>query len=82
MKKYFAAVIVFGLLAGGCQWPKPSPLTMQEQEAYMAKRQCEQEANEQTQDWPWNDNTMWHAYFIQCMNSLGISDATLLRVWY
>lgn len=82
MKSLLPIIIVLSLLGAGCQLPKPRPLTLQEQEAYMARQQCEQEASWQTPDWPWNDNPMWNAYFIQCMNSLGISDATLIHMWY
>ena len=60
----------------------PRPLTFEEQEAYMAKQQCEQEAtNMAGPSWGGN-NIYWTDYFVMCMKSLGVSNAALDRMWY
>ena len=60
----------------------PRPLTFEEQEAYMAKQQCEQEAtNMAGPSWGGN-NPYWTDYFVMCMKSLGISNAAIDRMWY
>lgn len=60
----------------------PRPLTFEEQEAYMAKQQCSQEATNMNPDWPGSDNPLWSDYFVMCMNSLGIDDTALRRLYF
>ena len=73
-----AALLMLSLTA--CAPPRP--LTFEEQEAYMAKQQCEQEAtNMAGPSWGGN-NIYWTDYFVMCMKSLGISNAALDRMWY
>ena len=60
----------------------PRPLTVEEQEAYMAKQQCAQEAtNMAGPSWGGN-NPYWDDCFTMCMNQLGIPDAVINRMWY
>lgn len=76
-------VSVFCLLLGGCALFKPPrPLTFEEQQAYMAKQQCMQEATNMNPEWPNSSNPYWTDYFVMCMNNLGVSDAALRRMWY
>lgn len=60
----------------------PRPLTFEEQEAYMAKQQCEQEATNMAGPSWGGSNPYWTDYFVMCMNRFGISDAALNRMWY
>ncbi|MBD5539187.1 MAG: hypothetical protein HDQ94_04230 [Desulfovibrio sp.] len=61
---------------------KPRPLTFEEQEAYMAKQQCEQEATSMAGSSWGGSNPYWTDYFVMCMNRFGISGAALDRMWY
>ncbi|MBD5607441.1 MAG: hypothetical protein HDQ93_01140 [Desulfovibrio sp.] len=60
---------------------KPRLLTIQEQDAYMARQQCVQEANNVNPAFqgPWNPQ--WYDYYAMCMNSLGIPDYVINRLW-
>lgn len=71
----FMAVFLYGC-------GKPRPLTFEEQEAYMARQQCAQEATNMNPEWPSSDNPFWDDYFVMCMHQLGISNAVLRRMWY
>lgn len=74
-----AALVLAGLLAA-CAPPRP--MTFEEQQAWMAKQQCIQEANDMN-DPPWNSgNPFWASYFVMCMNRFGIPDSVLDRMWY
>lgn len=68
------------LLISGCG--KPRALTFEEQQAWMAKQQCEQEATNMNPYFPGPDNPYWSDYFVMCMRSLGISNAALNRMWW
>ena len=68
------------LLLSACGPPRP--LTFEEQEAYMAKQQCEQEATNMAGPSWGGGNPYWTDYFVMCMRSLGISQAALNRMWY
>ena len=71
---------VTALLLSACGPPRP--LTFEEQEAYMAKQQCEQEATNMAGPSWGGGNPYWTDYFVMCMRSLGISQAALNRMWY
>ncbi len=75
-------VFLLCLFACGCTLKKPRPLTFEEQEAMMAKQQCEQEATSMNPEWPGSQNPYWNAYFVMCMHQFGISNAALQRMWY
>ena len=60
----------------------PRPLTFEEQEAYMAKQQCEQEATNMAGSSWGGSNPYWTDYFVMCMNQFGFSGAALDRMWY
>ncbi|MDE5878663.1 MAG: hypothetical protein K2G99_01335 [Desulfovibrio sp.] len=83
-RRMLAPVFLLGallaLLLTACGPPRP--LTFEEQEAYMAKQQCEQEANNIAGPSWGGGNVYWTDYFVMCMNRLGISDAALNRMWY
>lgn len=64
-----------------CACGKPQPLTLQEQDAYMAKQQCEQEATNMNPEFPGPENPDWASYFVMCMNQLGVSDTAISRMW-
>lgn len=72
------ALLAVALTACGA----PRPLTFEEQEAYMAKQQCEQEATNMAGPSWGGGNIYWTDYFVMCMHQLGISDAALNRMWY
>ncbi len=65
-----------------CACAPPRPLTFEEQEAYMAKQQCSQEATDMAGPSWGGQNLYWTDYFVMCMNRFGISDAALRRMWY
>lgn len=77
-----------GLLLGAlaalalCACAPPRSLTFEEQEAYMAKQQCSQEATDMAGPSWGGENPYWTDYFVMCMNRFGISDAALRRMWY
>lgn len=77
-----------GLLAGALlalaltACAPPRPLTFEEQEAYMAKQQCEQEATSMAGSSWGGSNPYWTDYFVMCMNRFGISGPALDRMWY
>lgn len=48
----------------------------------MIKQQCNQEATSMNPDFPGPDNPYWASYFVMCMNSFGISDTVLRRMWW
>lgn len=68
------------LLLAACG--KPRQLTFEEQQAYMAKQQCMQEATNMNPEWPNANNPAWYSYFVMCMNNFGISDEAINRMWY
>ncbi|MBD5557275.1 MAG: hypothetical protein HDQ92_01520 [Desulfovibrio sp.] len=72
------ALLALALTACG----PPRPLTFEEQEAYMAKQQCEQEATNMAGSSWGGSNPYWTDYFVMCMNRFGISGAALDRMWY
>ena len=73
-----AALLMLAL--SGCGQPRP--LTFEEQDYYMAKQQCGEEAtNMAGPSWGGN-NPYWDDYFTMCMNQLGIPDAVINRMWY
>ncbi len=74
------ALFCAALLLAGCGTPRP--LTMQEQDAWMLRQQCSQEATNVNPDFPGPDNPMWSSYFVMCMQSMGVSDAALERMWW
>lgn len=74
--------LLLGITTFALACQPPRPLTFEEQEAYMAKQQCIQEANSMNSEWPSSENPYWNAYFVMCMNKLGISDAAIRRMWY
>lgn len=65
-----------------CACAPPQPLTFEEQEAYMAKQQCSQEATDMAGPSWGGENPYWTDYFVMCMHRFGISDAALRRMWY
>lgn len=77
-----AMLMLMCSLLSACVLPKARPLTMQEQDAWMAREQCSQEASNVYPDWPCSDNPLWDDYFCECMQSLGISGAAISRMWY
>lgn len=80
MKKFILLAALSSLILCACV--KPRPLTFQEQQLYMIKQQCIQEANNMNPDFPGPDNPYWSSYFVMCMNSMGVSDAALNRMWW
>lgn len=79
---YLRYLAIITLLALICACKPPRPLTFEEQQVYMAKQQCSQEATNMNPEWPSSSNPYWDSYFTMCMNSMGISDATLEHMWY
>lgn len=79
--KLLGSLLLMALLCG-CVLSNPRPLTFEEQEAYMAKQQCAQEATQLNPDWPGSANPSWNSYFIMCMNSLGIPDSAISSLWF
>lgn len=77
--KYLPCLLIICLL---CACGKPRPLTFQEQEAWMARQQCSQEATDMNQEFPGPGNPLWSSYFVMCMKSLGISSAAINRMWW
>lgn len=77
MKIAFFIILVFFLVSCG----KPRPMTFEEQQVYMAKQQCWQEATDMNPDWPSPWNPAWNSYFYMCMSSLGISPEAIDRIW-
>lgn len=80
MRIKIVALAALAFCLAGCGPPRP--LTFEEQQAYMAKQQCEQEATSMNPEWPGSSNPYWDAYFVMCMRQFGISDAALRRMWY
>lgn len=77
-----AAPLLAALLLALAACAPPRPLTFEEQEYYMAKQQCSQEAtNMAGPSWGGN-NPYWDDYFTMCMNQLGVPDAVINRMWY
>ena len=74
-----AFTIVVSLL---CACGKPGPMSFEEQQIYMAKQQCVQEANNMDPEWQSSSNPAWNAYFVMCMNQFGITDKELEQLWY
>lgn len=75
-----ACALVFCLSA--CAGGGPRPLTLEEQNYYMAKQQCSQEATNVFPFYPSAYNPEWNEYFVNCMNSLGVPDYVIARFWY
>lgn len=74
---------VFCLSLNGCTlFQPPRPLAFEEQEAWMAKRQCMREATNMNPEWPGSSNPYWTDYFLMCMESMGISRAAINRMWW
>lgn len=65
-----------------CACGTPRPLTFEEQDAWMARQQCRQEATDMAGPSWGGENPYWTDYFVMCMNRFGISDAALRRMWY
>ncbi len=59
----------------------PRPLTVEEQEAWMARQQCRQEATNFNPFFPGPDNPAWSEDYVMCMRSLGISNVAISRLW-
>lgn len=59
----------------------PRPLTVEEQDYYMVKQQCAQQATWLNPEWPVFANPAWNADFVNCLNGYGVSDAALYRMW-
>lgn len=73
---------IFVLAAAITACGKPRPLTFEEQQAYMANQQCQQEATNMNSGFPGFDNPYWTSYYVMCMQSLGISNAAINRmIW-
>lgn len=71
---------VFCMLLVACM--KPRPLTFEEQQAYMANQQCQQEATNMNPGFSGWDDPYWTSYYVMCMQSLGISNAVINRmIW-
>lgn len=73
---------VIALCLGCAACGPPRPLTFEEQEIYMAKQQCVQEASNMNPGWANSSNPYWDAYFYTCMRQLGISREALKHMWY
>lgn len=85
MKKFYknilcATIIAIPGLLSGCGTPRP--LTIAEQDAYMAKQQCIQAANQMNPEWQNSENPFWNQDFIACMHQFGVPDSAILRMWY
>ncbi len=78
--KRLTIILAASLLLIACG--KPRHLTFEEQQAYMAKEQCMQEATNMNPEWPNANNPAWYSYFVMCMNNFGISDKAINRMWY
>lgn len=80
--KYLIIGVLFvaAAIMAGCG--KPGPMSFEEQQIYMAKQQCAQEATNMAPGWPSSSNPYWNSYFVMCMNSLGITDQELNQIWY
>lgn len=70
------------LVLTACAGGPPRALTLEEQNYYMAKQQCAQEADNVFPFYPSPYNPEWNEYFVSCVNSLGVPDAVLERLWY
>lgn len=80
----WAAILAACIMLSACSglFKPPRPLTFEEQQEYMAKQQCAQEATDMNPEWPNSNNPLWSSYFVMCMHRLGVSDAALARMWY
>ena len=76
----FAPLVVCALAFLLCACGKPRPLTFEEQQAYMARQQCAQEARDMAGPSWGGRNFAWQAYFDMCMQRFGISDTALERM--
>ncbi len=76
----FAAMAI--CLLSSCVLRPPAPRTFEEQQAWMAKQQCMQEASDMNPEAPFSTNPYWNDYFIMCMNRFGIPDSVIRRMWY
>lgn len=73
-------LLVMAFLLVSCG--KPRQLTFEEQQVYMAKQQCMQEATDMNPEWPNVNNPAWYSYFVMCMNNFGISNEAIDRMWF
>lgn len=76
---------IFTLLALMCLLSacgQPRPMTFEEQQLYMARQQCEQEATDFNPENPWGANPFWSSYFVMCMHNMGFTNEELNRLWY
>ncbi|MDE5833579.1 MAG: hypothetical protein K2H64_11510 [Desulfovibrio sp.] len=55
-------------------------MTIEEQDAYMAKGQCRREADNAYPFFPGPANPEWYDYYVWCMNSVGIPDYVINRM--
>lgn len=76
------AILLCATFLCSCVLKPPRPLTFEEQQIYMAKQQCEQEATDMNPSGPYSSNPFWSAYFEMCMNRFGIPDSALRNMWY
>lgn len=79
-----ATTLTLGLLAlTACAPRQSAPLTFEEQQALVAKKQCSEEATAMNGEGLQNSsNPLWAAYFEMCMHRLGVTDAELKKMWY
>lgn len=73
-------ILMLAISLAGCG--KPRPLTLEEQNAYMLRQQCSQEATNVNSAFPGPDNPFWSSYFVMCMRSMGVPNAVLYRMWW
>ncbi|MBD5641959.1 MAG: hypothetical protein HDQ91_06035 [Desulfovibrio sp.] len=74
-------LLVLASLLAGCHFAHPRHLAVEEQDYYMVKEQCAQQATWLNPEWPGTANPAWNADFVSCLNGYGISDAALYRLW-
>ena len=67
------------LLLGGCVNQPPRPETLAEQEAYMTRGQCAQEASEVYPAFPNPQNPFWNNYYVMCMENMGVPGYAIER---
>lgn len=81
MRKVFGMAVALLLCLGIAACGAPRPLTVEEQEVWMARQQCGQEATNAYPFFPGPDNPAWSDYYVMCMRSLGIGNVAISRLW-
>lgn len=79
---HFCLVLLCCATLAACAARPSAPLTFEEQQARAAKVQCAASASGMTDGVQNSSNMYWRSYFEMCMNSLGVSEAEMKKLWY